>query len=118
MHFKGARTERSSMRGGGSMPAGASKANRHSKEDALQMVVRPLRALGLAMTVLFGCAALDPSFAASSPPVAVGARLGDEGGPAKLPFELSSAIEASAFSMVDPDRIIIDIPEVNFQIDP
>jgi N-acetylmuramoyl-L-alanine amidase len=82
------------------------------------MAVRPLRALSLAVGMLSACAALDSSFAASSPPVAVGARLVDEGGPAKLTFELSSPIEARAFSMVDPDRIIIDIPEVNFQIDP
>jgi N-acetylmuramoyl-L-alanine amidase len=54
----------------------------------------------------------------ASPPVAVAARLLDEGGPAKLTFDLSSPVEARAFAMVDPDRIIIDIPEVNFQIDP
>ena len=37
---------------------------------------------------------------------------------AKLTFDLSSPVEARAFSMADPDRIIIDVPEVNFQIDP
>jgi N-acetylmuramoyl-L-alanine amidase len=73
----------------------------------------------LAAGAAAGCLSLEPSFAASSPPVAVEARLVDDGGgAAKLTFELSSPIEAHAFSMVDPDRIIIDVPEVNFQIDP
>jgi N-acetylmuramoyl-L-alanine amidase len=42
----------------------------------------------------------------------------DEGGAAKLTFDLSAPVDARAFAMVDPDRIIVDVPEVNFQIDP
>jgi N-acetylmuramoyl-L-alanine amidase len=62
---------------------------------------------------------LDPPAAsAANPPVAVDARLVDEGASAKLTFDLSSPVEARAFSMADPDRIVIDVPEVNFQIDP
>jgi N-acetylmuramoyl-L-alanine amidase len=60
----------------------------------------------------------EASAAAMNPPVAVDARLSDEGGPARLTFDLSLPVEAHAFSMTDPDRIIIDVPEVNFQIDP
>ena len=37
---------------------------------------------------------------------------------AKLTFDLSAPVDARAFVMADPDRIIIDMPEVNFQIDP
>ena len=51
-------------------------------------------------------------------PVAVAARLVDQGGKARLTFDLSAPAEARAFSMADPDRIIVDVPEVNFQIDP
>jgi N-acetylmuramoyl-L-alanine amidase len=105
------------MRRGGSMPARASKANRYSTWAAVRPALRRLRALGIAMGGLAGCLALGPSLAAS-PPIAVGAKLVDEGGPAKLTFDLSAPVEARVFSMADPDRIIIDIPEVNFQLDP
>jgi N-acetylmuramoyl-L-alanine amidase len=54
----------------------------------------------------------------SGAPVAVSARLVEEGKTARLTFDLSSSIEARAFALADPDRIVIDIPEVNFQIDP
>jgi N-acetylmuramoyl-L-alanine amidase len=64
------------------------------------------------------CVPLEMSFGASAPPVAVDARLIDEDGVAKLTFDLSAPVDARAFSMVDPDRIIIDVPEVNFQVDP
>jgi N-acetylmuramoyl-L-alanine amidase len=77
------------------------------------------------------CAIVEPSLGASSasnpgtaaitaasPPIAVDARLADESGVARLTFDLSSPVEARAFSMADPDRIIIDVPEVNFQVDP
>lgn len=50
--------------------------------------------------------------------MAVAARLVDQGGKARLTFDLSAPAEARAFSMADPDRIIVDVPEVNFQIDP
>jgi len=51
-------------------------------------------------------------------PVAVSARLVEAGKTARLTFDLSSPVEARAFALADPDRIVIDIPEVNFQIDP
>jgi N-acetylmuramoyl-L-alanine amidase len=63
-------------------------------------------------------AASDTGPTSGSPPIAVDARLADEGGAAKLTFDLSAPVEARAFAMVDPDRIIVDVPEVNFQIDP
>jgi N-acetylmuramoyl-L-alanine amidase len=63
--------------------------------------------------------ALTPAPASTAnAPVAVDARLADDGGPATLTFDLSLPVEAHAFSMVDPDRIVVDVPEVNFQIDP
>jgi N-acetylmuramoyl-L-alanine amidase len=51
-------------------------------------------------------------------PVAVSARLVEEGATARLTFDLSSAIDAHAFALAEPNRIVVDIPEVNFQIDP
>src|SRR5579863_3162852 len=51
-------------------------------------------------------------------PVAVAARLTESDGVAKLVFDLSGPVEGRSFAMADPDRIVIDIPEVNFQVDP
>jgi len=51
-------------------------------------------------------------------PVAVASHLMDEGDFARLGFDLSDAVEARARAIADPDRILIDFPEVNFQIDP
>ncbi len=36
----------------------------------------------------------------------------------RIVFDLSSPVLASAFVMSDPDRVIIDLPEISFQIDP
>jgi N-acetylmuramoyl-L-alanine amidase len=51
-------------------------------------------------------------------PVAVAARLADDGDAAKLVFDLSGPVAAKARALVDPDRIVVDMPEVSFQIDP
>lgn len=56
--------------------------------------------------------------AAPAVPVAVSARLVEAGKSARLTFDLSAPVEARAFALADPDRIVIDIPEVNFQVDP
>jgi N-acetylmuramoyl-L-alanine amidase len=54
----------------------------------------------------------------AQPPVAVAAHLIDDGDSARLSFDLSGPVEALARPIADPDRIIVDFPEVNFQIDP
>jgi N-acetylmuramoyl-L-alanine amidase len=70
--------------------------------------------LGLDATAL----ASPDAPASGEKPVAVAARLVETDGLAKLTFDLSAPVEGRAFAMADPERIIIDIPEVNFQIDP
>src|ERR1700733_13298142 len=50
-------------------------------------------------------------------PVAVGARLSQDENGAKLVFDLSRQVEASASALASPDRIVIDLPEVSFQVD-
>jgi N-acetylmuramoyl-L-alanine amidase len=49
---------------------------------------------------------------------AIAARLVDQGGKARLVFELTTPVEASAHALAKPDRIIVDLPEVAFRIDP
>jgi N-acetylmuramoyl-L-alanine amidase len=51
-------------------------------------------------------------------PVAVAARLSQDQGAAKLVFDLSRTVDASASAMASPDRIVIDMPEVSFRLDP
>ena len=48
--------------------------------------------------------------------IAVDARVEEFSGGARLVFDLSGTVEASAFVLADPDRVVIDLPEVNFQI--
>ena len=50
-------------------------------------------------------------------PVAVGARLSQDENGAKLVFDLSRQVDASASALASPDRIVIDLPEVSFQVD-
>lgn len=68
-------------------------------------------------------AAADASAAAIPPklddrPIADAARLEDSGAQARLVFELSAPIEATAFVLAGPDRVIVDLPQVAFSIDP
>jgi N-acetylmuramoyl-L-alanine amidase len=51
-------------------------------------------------------------------PVAVAARLSQDQGGAKLVFDLSRSVAANASALSSPDRIVVDMPEVNFQLDP
>ncbi len=50
--------------------------------------------------------------------VATNAHLEDGAELAKLTFELSNPVKAAAFSLADPDRIVIDLPEIDFRVDP
>ena len=59
-----------------------------------------------------------PAFGDEAPPVAVAGRLADDGETAKLVFDLSGPVAANARALVDPDRIVVDMAEVSFQIDP
>jgi N-acetylmuramoyl-L-alanine amidase len=64
-------------------------------------------------------AALQRAFAADAgAPVAVAARLSQDQGGAKLVFDLSRTVAASASALASPNRIVVDMPEVNFQLDP
>ncbi|GJD35246.1 N-acetylmuramoyl-L-alanine amidase [Methylobacterium aerolatum] len=49
--------------------------------------------------------------------VAIAAELSSQGAQSKLVLTLSKAVEARAFVMERPDRVVIDLPEVNFQLD-
>jgi N-acetylmuramoyl-L-alanine amidase len=84
-----------------------------------QGMKRRVRCSGHALA--FACA---PFFAASAQPaappapIAISARL--DAGPqeTRLVFTLNSCVEAESYVLDNPARAIVDLPEVNFQIDP
>jgi N-acetylmuramoyl-L-alanine amidase len=51
-------------------------------------------------------------------PVADGVDLVTLGDVTRLVFDLTAPVTAQAYVLADPDRVIVDLPEVNFQIDP
>jgi N-acetylmuramoyl-L-alanine amidase len=75
------------------------------------------RLAALALTLV--ATPLERAFAVDGDaPVAVAARLSQDQSGAKLVFDLSRAVEASASAMASPDRIVVDMPELGFRIDP
>lgn len=51
-------------------------------------------------------------------PVATAAQLDQRRAKATLTFELSAPVDASAFVLADPARAIVDLPQVEFALDP
>lgn len=70
----------------------------------------------LALSCLAGLPAMADE--AGAPPVAVAARVVEDADAAKLTLDLSGPVKAAAHAMADPARIVVDLGEVNFQLDP
>lgn len=49
-------------------------------------------------------------------PVASEARLGGDSSRTRLVFDLTRTIEIAAFTLADPYRVVIDLPQVTFQL--
>ncbi|MGA7385587.1 MAG: N-acetylmuramoyl-L-alanine amidase, partial [Methylocella sp.] len=66
---------------------------------------------------------LDAEAATAQPgpgarPAAIAARIEQSGDRAKLIFELSAPLDATAFVLAHPDRVIVDLPQTDFALDP
>ncbi|HEY1745981.1 MAG TPA: N-acetylmuramoyl-L-alanine amidase [Xanthobacteraceae bacterium] len=79
----------------------------------------------VAISSLFVAAAVAaevPSVAVAPPtdslPVATEARLGGDDSQTRLVLELSRKIEVRAFTLADPYRVVIDLPQVTFRLPP
>ena len=59
----------------------------------------------------------DPA-AAEGPPVATDARLAGDDQQTRLVIDISRQIDMRAFALTDPYRVVIEIPQVNFQLPP
>ena len=51
-------------------------------------------------------------------PAAVAARLTQEPSDARLVFDVSRPVDARAYALSSPDRIVVDLPEIAFDLDP
>ena len=71
-------------------------------------------AFGVLLAATFGGARAD----AAGVPVAVGARFAQDAAGAALVFDLSDSVPAEAYGLDAPVRIVVDLPEVNFRVDP
>jgi len=59
-----------------------------------------------------------PPVVSDVPPVATDARLAGDDKQTRLVIDLSHKIDMRAFTLPDPYRVVIDIPQVNFQLPP
>jgi N-acetylmuramoyl-L-alanine amidase len=60
----------------------------------------------------------DITAAINTPPVATDARLAGDDKQTRFVIDLSRRIDMRAFTLADPYRVVIDIPQVNFQLPP
>src|SRR5256885_848263 len=49
-------------------------------------------------------------------PIATEARLGGDANRTRLVIDLSRPIEVAAFTLADPYRVVVDLPQVTFQL--
>jgi N-acetylmuramoyl-L-alanine amidase len=71
-----------------------------------------------AFAALLAVAPLAGLRADPAPPIAIAAQIEVRGHESRLTFTLQSCVPAEAYVLDSPARAIIDLPEVNFQIDP
>jgi N-acetylmuramoyl-L-alanine amidase len=92
----------------------------HRSCIAVTRLARFAAALGcVAMLALAAPALANPApRPAAELPVATDARLEARGETVRLSMTLSRPVSASASVMAGPDRVIVELPSVNFQVDP
>jgi N-acetylmuramoyl-L-alanine amidase len=75
--------------------------------------------LGMLFTVAASAGDAPPApAAADSPPVATAARLGGDESQTRFVMDLSRKIDLHAFTLADPYRVVLDIPQVTFALPP
>src|ERR1700737_2302495 len=69
-------------------------------------------------TTVAGAASDEPSSTAAAPnfPVASDARLAGDGRQTRFVLDLDKAITFRAFALADPYRVVVDVPQVSFQL--
>lgn len=75
-----------------------------------------LRATLIVVTIAYGLVTASASAASSDVAVAISAELSANAGRTRLTFVMSKPVEARSFVLERPDRVIVDLDAVNFQI--
>ena len=81
--------------------------------------LRLLLAGGVVLAGLSGvCVTADPASASDGYPVATDARVGGDDAQTRFVVDLSRKIDLRVFTLADPMRVILDLPQVTFQLPP
>ena len=89
--------------------------------SSLESSPRQLRRCALVVVAAAAFLVLDLQFFAGAfaqPAIALGSRIEAESGQERLIFDLTGPVKISARPLADPDRIIIDIADLEFRLDP
>jgi N-acetylmuramoyl-L-alanine amidase len=82
------------------------------------MTVRAAHWALLGMLLAVTAAAIRPAPAADSYPVVTDARLGGDDTQTRFVMDIDRKVELRAFTLADPYRVVVDIPQVTFQLPP
>ncbi len=88
------------------------------------MTTRALAIAGILAVTMLGCPAahaaerFQPVPAANSFPVATDVRLGGDDKQTRLVVDFSQKVDLAAFTLADPYRVVIDLPQVVFKLPP
>src|ERR1700674_5759379 len=89
------------------------------RSHAIKLVIAPV--FGLLAIVAAAVAAERAAVVAPAPnlyPVVNGARLGGDENQTRFIADLSRKVDLHAFTLADPYRVVIDIPQVTFKLAP
>jgi N-acetylmuramoyl-L-alanine amidase len=76
------------------------------------------RLTAIAAAFIFFASGVTALAEEAATPVAVGARMSQDANDAELSFDLSQPVTSRVYALVSPERIVVDLPAVNFQLDP
>jgi N-acetylmuramoyl-L-alanine amidase len=76
------------------------------------------RLTAIASAFIFFASGVTSLATGAAAPVAVSARLSQDSSGAELSFDLSQPVTSRVYAMASPERIVVDLPAVNFQLDP
>ena len=80
-------------------------------------IAGPRAPLRLCHVLALICPLLVTGQARADSVVAVASRIENAAAATRLTFDLTASVATTAFVLSDPDRVVVDLPEVNFQID-
>lgn len=93
-----------------------------TRRAALRASARSVSSWRMPLLLALGLCVAAPASAQPEPPrnapVAIDAQLSLDGPSTRLTFTVSAPVEAQVRVLEKPDRIVLDMPEVNFQIPP